>query len=218
MSGLSAAETATAQDRRKTYRSRAEQQQRRGFWDLQRLDVIDADSVYSRKLNAAEVRKLMKSAVAIVNPLFVVLTVPLPSTKPVTAKSTLPLPKLAGPMTVLSRLNSLLTCRQWRRYRRGYYKGVMKIPVKSVAPGSLPETVDCTSNHAFLVYGVTNGGGDYSVSVKSTGAGMGVRSPTFVVGGPANDVVTLIIQPGTTGFLTCRPTTARGRTFRSGAS
>jgi hypothetical protein len=31
---------------------------------------------------------------------------------------------------------------------------------------------------------------------------MGIRSPTFTVGGVANDIVTLIIQPGTTGFLT----------------
>jgi hypothetical protein len=78
----------------------------------------------------------------------------------------------------------------------------MKILIKSVAPGSLPETVHCSSDHAFLVYGITNGGGDYSISVKSTGAAIGIRSPTFVVGGTPNDVVTLIIQPGTTGFLT----------------
>jgi hypothetical protein len=77
----------------------------------------------------------------------------------------------------------------------------MKILVKAVAPGSLSETVHCASGHAFLIYGITNGGG-YSVNLKSTGAGIGIGSPTFMVGGIANDVVTVIIQPGTTGFLT----------------
>ena len=78
----------------------------------------------------------------------------------------------------------------------------MKILVKAVAPGSLQEVVNCTSDHAFLVYGITNGVGDYSIAIKSTGAGFGVSSPTFIVGGIAKDVVTIIIQPGTTAFLT----------------
>jgi hypothetical protein len=78
----------------------------------------------------------------------------------------------------------------------------MKILVKAVAPGSLQEVVNCTSEEDFLVYGITNGGGDYAINVKSTGAGFGVGSPTFIVGGKAKDTVTIILQPGTTGFLT----------------
>lgn len=81
-------------------------------------------------------------------------------------------------------------------------KPFSQILVKSVAPGSLQEVVECTSTADFLVYGITNGGGDYSINVKSTGSGGGVGSPTFTVGGIANDVVTIILQPGTTGFLT----------------
>ncbi len=77
-----------------------------------------------------------------------------------------------------------------------------KILVKAVAPGTRAETVQCTSDTDFLVHGITNGGGDYAINVKSTGAGMGIGSPTFTVGGIANDVVTVILQPGTTGFLT----------------
>jgi hypothetical protein len=77
-----------------------------------------------------------------------------------------------------------------------------KILVRSFAPGSLQEVVECTSESDFLVYGITNGGGDYAINVKSTGAGLGVGSPTFTVGGIADDIVTIIIQPGTTGFLT----------------
>ena len=77
-----------------------------------------------------------------------------------------------------------------------------KILVKAAAPGSVQEVVNCSSNADFLVYGITNGGGDYAISVKSTGAGMGVGSPTFTVGGIANDTITIILQPGTTAFLT----------------
>jgi hypothetical protein len=78
----------------------------------------------------------------------------------------------------------------------------MKILVKAVAPGSLQEVVNCKSDCDFLVHGITNGAGDYAISVKSTGAGFGVSSSTFTVGGIANDIVTIIIQPGTTVFLT----------------
>jgi hypothetical protein len=78
----------------------------------------------------------------------------------------------------------------------------MKILLKAVAPGSVQEVVNCTSEEAFLVHGITNGGGDYAISIKSAGAGFGVGSPTFTVGGIAKDVVTITIQPGTTGFLT----------------
>lgn len=45
----------------------------------------------------------------------------------------------------------------------------MKILVGSVAPGSLPEPVNCSSYHAFLVYGVTNGRSGYSINARSPG-------------------------------------------------
>jgi hypothetical protein len=77
-----------------------------------------------------------------------------------------------------------------------------KILVTGVAPGTLQEVVECTSECDFLVYGITNGVGEYAINVKSTGFGMGTGSPTFTVGGKANDIVTIIMQPGTTGFLT----------------
>lgn len=78
-----------------------------------------------------------------------------------------------------------------------------KILVMAVAPGTTPEVVNCTSDRNFLVYGITNGVGEYGIEVKSTGFGMGgTSSPTFTVGGIANDTVTIILQPGTTGFLT----------------
>jgi hypothetical protein len=78
----------------------------------------------------------------------------------------------------------------------------MKILVSGIAPGTEQSIVKCTSDSDFLLYGVTNGDGDYVINVKSTGFGMGTGSPTFVVGGVAHDIVTLIVQPGTTGFIT----------------
>jgi hypothetical protein len=78
----------------------------------------------------------------------------------------------------------------------------MKILVRAASPGTLQAVVNCTSEADFLVYGVTNGGGDYAISVKSTGSAMGLGSPTFTVGGTANDVVSIILQPGTNAFLT----------------
>lgn len=86
----------------------------------------------------------------------------------------------------------------------------MKILVRGVAPGSSQEVVECTSDADFLVHGVTNGIGSYSIGVGSTGAANGTTSPTFVVGGIPNDVVTIIIQPGTTAFITME--TADGAT------
>ena len=80
--------------------------------------------------------------------------------------------------------------------------------VSAFAPGTQPETVKCTSNRAFLVYCSTNfsptppPGWGYSVNVKSTGSGGGSLAPTYIVGGPANDVITFIFSPGVTGFLT----------------
>ena len=78
----------------------------------------------------------------------------------------------------------------------------MKILVSSVVPGSAQATALCSSNADFLVHGVTNGLGDYAITVKSTGVSFGTSSPTFTVGGIANDVVTVIIQPGTSCFIT----------------
>jgi len=45
-------------------------------------------------------------------------------------------------------------------------------------------------------------GWGYSVNVKSTGSAGGSLAPTYIVGGPANDVITFIFSPGVTGFLT----------------
>jgi hypothetical protein len=42
----------------------------------------------------------------------------------------------------------------------------------------------------------------YFVEVKSTGSSIGSVSPVFIVGGVANDVITITMQPGTTGFIT----------------
>lgn len=78
----------------------------------------------------------------------------------------------------------------------------MKILVKGAAPGSTPETITCTSSADFLIHVATNGIGSYSINVKSTRLGIGTGSPTFTVGGIANDVVTFIFLPGTTGFIT----------------
>jgi hypothetical protein len=66
---------------------------------------------------------------------------------------------------------------------------VLQILVMAFAPGTLPETVSCACNADFIVYGTTNAGVlsntpgcGYSISVKSTGAGIGSISPTFVIG------------------------------------
>jgi hypothetical protein len=80
-----------------------------------------------------------------------------------------------------------------------------KILVHAFAPGTLPETVTCTSNADFLVYCVTNGGNSgFSINVKSTGFTTGVNPNVtgFAVGASANDVITFIFQPGAAGFLT----------------
>lgn len=88
-------------------------------------------------------------------------------------------------------------------------KPFSKILVKAFAPGKLPETVNCTCSADFIVYGTTNAGvlsntpgWGYSISVKSTGFGMGSISPTFVIGASAGDTITFIFSPGVTGFLT----------------
>jgi hypothetical protein len=78
----------------------------------------------------------------------------------------------------------------------------MKILVAGVSPGTTQAVVACTSSAEFLVHAVTKGGGDYAISVKSTGLGFGISLPTFVVGGIAHDTVSVIFQPGTDCFLT----------------
>jgi hypothetical protein len=85
-----------------------------------------------------------------------------------------------------------------------------QIIVYALAPGTKPAGVHCTSNADFLVYCSTNyfgpGGAPpswgYVVAVKSTGAGLGSASPVFTVGGVANDVITITMEPGTSGFIT----------------
>jgi len=85
-----------------------------------------------------------------------------------------------------------------------------QILVHALAPGTQPAGVKCTSDGDFLVYCSTNyfgtGGAPpswgYFVEVKSTGAGTGSASPVYIVGGVANDVITITMQPGTTGFIT----------------
>ena len=88
-------------------------------------------------------------------------------------------------------------------------KPFSKILVKAFAPGKLPETVTCTCDADFIVYGTTNAGvltntpgWGYSISVKSTGTSLGSISPTFIVGASAGDTITFIFEPGVTGFLT----------------
>ena len=83
-----------------------------------------------------------------------------------------------------------------------------QILVSAFAPGSEIEHVECTSNRAFIVYCSTNfsptpsPGWGYFVDVKSTGAGNGTAAPTYIVGAPANDVITFNFGPDVTGFLT----------------
>jgi len=86
----------------------------------------------------------------------------------------------------------------------------MKILVKSVIPGNTQVVAKCTSHADFLVHGVTNGHGEYAIGVQSTGTSFGISSPTFAVGGIANDTVTVIIQPGTSCYLTLQ--TEKGAT------
>jgi len=86
----------------------------------------------------------------------------------------------------------------------------MKILVKAVAPVTSPAVVRCTSNADFLVYGATNGAGDCVIEIKSTGASVDTRSPIFTVGGLANDLVIILVTPGTKGFLSLQ--TADGAT------
>jgi hypothetical protein len=87
---------------------------------------------------------------------------------------------------------------------------IMKILVKALAPLADPAIVRCTSDADFLVYGATNGAGDCVIETRSTGASVDTHSPTFTVGGVANDLVIVLVTPGTKGFLTLQ--TANGAT------
>ena len=86
----------------------------------------------------------------------------------------------------------------------------MKILVKAVIPGLTQAVAKCTSSAAFLVYGITNGIGDYAIDSQSMGTSFGISSPTFTVGGIANDTITVIVQPGTACFITLQ--TEKGAT------
>jgi hypothetical protein len=78
----------------------------------------------------------------------------------------------------------------------------MKIVVAAAGAGTVPAAFECTSSASFLVYGVIQDNGGIAIEVKSTGASFGLDLPTFVVGGIANDTVTVNFSPGTNGFLT----------------
>lgn len=85
-----------------------------------------------------------------------------------------------------------------------------QILVRALEPGTKLARLKCISNADFLVYCSTNffstggapPGWGYSVQVNSTGAGIGSTSPIFIVGGVANDVITITMTPGTSGFIT----------------
>ena len=97
-----------------------------------------------------------------------------------------------------------------RRQKRRNCEPLSQILVFALAPGTQPAGVECRSNADFVVYCSTNffaGGGappgwGYAVDVKSTGAGFGSQSPVFIVGGVPNDLITITMEPGTTGFIT----------------
>jgi hypothetical protein len=97
-----------------------------------------------------------------------------------------------------------------RRRKRHNCEPLSQILVYALAPGTQPAGVECTSTADFLVYCSTNyfgpGGAPpswgYAVGVKSTGATLGSASPVFTVGGVSNDVITITMEPGTTGFIT----------------
>jgi len=90
-----------------------------------------------------------------------------------------------------------------RRHER--CEPMSRILVAALAPGTKPAGVACSSSTDFLVHCSTNSAtppSGYTVGVKSTGFTTGSAAPTFVVGGIANDVVTIRMMPGTVGFIT----------------
>lgn len=94
--------------------------------------------------------------------------------------------------------------------RKTVCEPMSQILVQALAPGTEQAAIKCQSTADFLVFCSTNyfEPGDappswgYAVEVQSTGAGIGTAAPMFVVGGVANDVVTITMQPGTTAFVT----------------
>jgi hypothetical protein len=101
-----------------------------------------------------------------------------------------------------------MTVRPRGRRKPHACEALSQILVYALAPGTQPAAVRCTSTRDFLVYCSTNylgtGGGPwgYAVEVKSTGSAFGSASPVYIVGGVADDVITITMQPGTTGFIT----------------
>ncbi len=97
-----------------------------------------------------------------------------------------------------------------RRRKQHNCEALSQILVFALAPGTQPAGAKCTSNADFMVHCSTNyfnpGGAPpfwgYAVGVKSTGASLGSASPVFTVGGVSNDVITITMEPGTTGFIT----------------
>lgn len=80
----------------------------------------------------------------------------------------------------------------------------MKILVVAAGSGETgPAHWACTSSAGFLVHVVVQDvGNGYGIEVESTGAGMGVAVPTCVVGGIADDTVTISFGPNMNSFLT----------------
>jgi hypothetical protein len=83
-----------------------------------------------------------------------------------------------------------------------------QIIVYPLTPGLDSASVNCTSTEDFLVYISTNysptlpPNWGYFVTVKSTGSGTGTAAPCFIVGGVANDVITIAMEPGVASFIT----------------
>jgi hypothetical protein len=80
----------------------------------------------------------------------------------------------------------------------------MKILVVAAGSGETgPAHWACTSSAGFLVHVVVQDVGDgYAIGVESTGFAMGLAVPTCVVGGIANDTVTINFGPNMNSFLT----------------
>jgi hypothetical protein len=82
-----------------------------------------------------------------------------------------------------------------------------QILVHAVTANKEPAVAECRSTAGFLVYCSTDHdltGADfgYLVWVESTHAQFGIRAPAFVVGGVANDVVTIQVNQGRGAFIT----------------
>jgi hypothetical protein len=81
----------------------------------------------------------------------------------------------------------------------------VQIVVTGAGSGTEPATFGCTSTAPFLLHVLITQGGDEGtyVGVQSTGAIMGTSETVFVVGGIANDTVTVgFPTPQMAAFLT----------------